>query len=120
VTELRVAGHLDQDTARWLSGWFEHLAPHRRPGERRVLVHGDVSPPNLLVTDSGELGGLLDWGDAMWADPATDFAKLPLTAIPTVLDGYRQEVPDRDDAPYWEARVLWYHLAWALARLRDP
>lgn len=120
VAELLVAGQLDPGTARWLTGWFQHLTPYRPLTRHEVLVHGDVSPPNVLVTDTGDLGALVDWGDATWADPATDFAKLPLTVLPAVLDGYRQEIPDRDSTQCWEARVLWYHLAWALARLRNP
>jgi hygromycin-B 7''-O-kinase len=120
VAELLDVGRIDPGAAEWLTGWFERLAPYRPSVPERVLVHGDLSPQNLLVTESGELGGVVDWGDAAWADPASDFAKLPLAAVPAVLDGYRREVPDGDGAQPWEARVLWYHLAWALARLRDP
>lgn len=64
----------------------------------------------------------MDWGDAQWADAATEFAKIPLIHIPAMLDGYRQEAGEGTSAsPHsWEARALWFHLSWALGRLTDP
>jgi hypothetical protein len=66
------------------------------------------------------LSGIVDWGDAMWADPAVEFAKLPLGAISSMLIGYRESGGDADSSGDMEARVLWYHLLWALSRLEDP
>lgn len=34
--------------------------------------------------------GVIDWGDAAFADPAMDLAKLPLAVVSSVLDGYRR------------------------------
>ncbi|QHY96485.1 Phosphotransferase enzyme family protein [Streptomyces sp. S4.7] len=124
-------GMLDAEAARWLRGWFDRLA-ERIPGALpRVLVHGDIAPQNLLVSPVAGPGrgrlaltGIVDWGDAMWADPAVEFAKTPLRGVPAMLDGYREGGGGDGggrDAPYaWEARVLRHHLGWALARLRDP
>ncbi|GAA2381623.1 hypothetical protein GCM10010170_089460 [Dactylosporangium salmoneum] len=111
VSDLRAEGLLDQDAAEWLAGWFDRLAPRVPIAPLRVAVHGDVAPQNVMVA-GGSLAGLVDWGDAMLADPATEFAKLPLTVVPAVLQGYHG-----DNMP---PRVLWHHLVWALARLRDP
>jgi hygromycin-B 7''-O-kinase len=111
VAELLVDGRLDKDTAGWLSEWFDRLAPLIPIAPLRVLIHGDISPQNLLMSE-GLLTGIVDWGDAMLADPAVDFAKLPLTLVPAALTGY--------DGVNMEPRVLWHHLVWALARLRDP
>jgi aminoglycoside phosphotransferase len=98
---------IDPGTAAWLDGWFDRLASDPAP---RALVHGDVAPQNVLA-DGGALTGLVDWGDAAWADPATDFAKMPLADVTHMLAGYGEAI---------EARVLRYHLGWALGRLAAP
>ncbi|WP_426510767.1 phosphotransferase family protein [Dactylosporangium sp. McL0621] len=111
VSDLRAEGRLDQEGAEWLGGWFDRLAPRVPIAPLPVPVHGDVAPQNIM-TAGGTLTGLVDWGDAMLADPATEFAKLPLTVVPWALRGY--------GGINMEPRVLWHHLVWALARLRDP
>jgi len=111
IAELLAEGRIDEDAARWLSEWFDRLAPRIPIAPLRVLIHGDIAPQNLLVAD-GALSGIIDWGDAMLADPAVDFAKLPLPLVPAALAGYR--------GLNMEPRVLWHHLLWAVARLRDP
>jgi aminoglycoside phosphotransferase (APT) family kinase protein len=40
----------------------------------RVLIHGDIAGPHLLLDDDSNLSGVIDFGDAMLADPALDFA----------------------------------------------
>ncbi|HLU28389.1 MAG TPA: hypothetical protein VKZ65_08110, partial [Glycomyces sp.] len=47
--------------------------------------------------------------------PATEFAKLPLRAVPAALEGYLGECEES-----WAARILWHHLHWALGRLPTP
>ena len=42
----------------------------------RALVHGDISATHLLASPAGALRGVIDWGDAMVADPALDLAGL--------------------------------------------
>lgn len=116
-------GWIDAETSRWLTGWFDRLSPHLPTSPPMVLIHGDIAPQNLLVSPkTAQLNGIVDWGDAEWADPAVDFAKMPLTGIPAMLDGYRQQTGQETSTstPTWEARVLWFHLTWALGRLKDP
>ncbi|MFI7107073.1 phosphotransferase family protein [Nonomuraea sp. NPDC050227] len=114
-------GWIDAETARWLTGWFDRLSPHLPASPPPVLIHGDIAPQNLLISpQTARLNGIVDWGDAEWADPAADFAKVPLTSIPAMLAGYRQETGIATSPPTWEARVLWFHLTWALGRLKDP
>lgn len=136
VDGLLADGMLDAEAARWLRGWFDRLAERIPGAASRVLVHGDIAPQNLLVTPgrgpgapvlSPVLSGIVDWGDAMWADPAVEFAKTPLWGIPAMLDGYREggaarsyDVHGSHDSYAWEARVLRYHLTWALSRLKNP
>ncbi|MGP3971507.1 phosphotransferase family protein [Streptomyces sp. 6N223] len=123
INRLLTDGWIDVEIARWLTGWFDRLSPHLPADPPLVLVHGDIAPQNLLVSQKGaQLTGIVDWGDAQWADPAVDFAKMPLTGIPAMLDGYRLETGEQTatSTPTWEARVLWFHLTWALGRLADP
>lgn len=123
VAELAKQGWLDAEAARWLSGWFDRLAKYRPELPPLVLLHGDVAPQNLLVDSGGrELRALLDWGDAAWADPAMEFAKLPLSDLTDLLAGYREGLDDPGEQGEWEARALWYHLDWGLAGLtaREP
>jgi hygromycin-B 7''-O-kinase len=124
VERLAELGYVDADTARWLIGWFDRLAQWRPADVALVVVHGDAAPTNLIVDGGGSVSGgpsgllaLVDWGDAAWSDPAVDFAKIPLRAVPFALQGYREVVSDPGYEGAWEARVLWYHLSWALHRL---
>jgi aminoglycoside phosphotransferase (APT) family kinase protein len=49
-------------------------AAHDLPrNERRVWLHGDLHPRNILVRH-GRLAAILDWGDLCGGDPATDLA----------------------------------------------
>lgn len=40
----------------------------------RVLIHADVSGDHLLIDEAGRLCGVIDFADALMADPALDFA----------------------------------------------
>jgi aminoglycoside phosphotransferase (APT) family kinase protein len=123
---LLAEGWIDIDASRWLTGWIDRLAAHLPSDDPpQVLLHGDIAPQNLLVSsDTGQavLTGIVDWGDAQWADSAVEFAKAPLGAVPAMLEGYRQETGEAASAGdgAWEARVLRVQLTWALARLADP
>lgn len=113
VATLASAGHLSTDLADWLIGWFDRLETYLPSESSYRLIHGDASLQNLLIDPKSQrLNAILDWGDAAWADPATEFAKLPLRAVPAVLEGYTGGC---DDA--WAARVLWHHLHWAIGGL---
>jgi aminoglycoside phosphotransferase (APT) family kinase protein len=123
VGRLLAEGWVDAEAASWLTGWFDRLSTRLPPDPHRVLVHGDIAPQNLLVSsEAAALTGIVDWGDAQWADPAIEFAKVPLAGVTAMLDGYRQETDEGfpADGQSWEARVLWFHLTWALGRVMDP
>jgi hygromycin-B 7''-O-kinase len=110
--DLLAAGRLDAENADWLAGCFGRLPP---PDTARVLIHGDLAPQNLIADDD-RLTGIVDWGDALLADPATDFAKMPLVDVPAMLTGYREIDPDGPT----EGAILRHHLLWALGRVADP
>ncbi|NBE93198.1 aminoglycoside phosphotransferase family protein [Nonomuraea sp. KC401] len=116
LDRLLADGWIDAEAARWLTGWFDVLSPYVPAEPPMVLVHGDVAPQNLLASEAA-LTGIVDWGDAHWADPAVEFAKMPLSAVSAMLGGYSEE---DGSGGCWEARVLRVHLAWALGRLADP
>ncbi|MDX2971652.1 phosphotransferase family protein, partial [Kribbella solani] len=78
VDDLATQGYLDPDTASWLTTCFTRLADRFDRTGPKVLIHGDVATHNLLVAPDNTLRALIDWGDAAWAPPAMDFAKLPL------------------------------------------
>ena len=40
------------------------------------LVHGDIGPEHVLVSDTGDLVGVLDWEELAVGDPVSDFAWL--------------------------------------------
>lgn len=116
-------GRLDEATADWLDQRFGQLATMRLTNPPRVLIHGDIAPRNLLADSlSGRLTGVIDWGDAAWADPAVDFAKLPLARLLDVLTGYLEDETVTGDLRSWQARAFHHHLHWAIAAIgrRDP
>ncbi|MGE0228511.1 MAG: phosphotransferase family protein [Dehalococcoidia bacterium] len=67
--------HLGPRTATWLDTLCAaFLDAGGSAGAPRVLVHGDVDGRNVLLDGAGALAGVIDYSDAMLADPALDFA----------------------------------------------
>ncbi|GAA1951030.1 phosphotransferase family protein [Kitasatospora viridis] len=115
VDRMARDGYLDRGTADWLTDWFGRLGRRFPTEPEKVLLHGDVAPQNMLVDPAdGTLRGVVDWGDACWAEPGMEFAKLSLFDVVTVLEGYREQSASWTDDGL-EARILWYHLSWGLA-----
>ena len=110
---------LDGETAMWLRAWFDRLAPFVPADPPVVLIHGDIAPRNLMVDlASGEFRAMIDWGDAAFAEPAMDFAKLPLAMLPATLEGYLgQDNWSGNALRSWQARAFRYHLHWAVAAI---
>lgn len=62
----------------WLDATIaSFLAAGAMRGAPRTLVHGDIAAAHLLARD-GALTGVIDFGDALIADPALDFGGLLL------------------------------------------
>lgn len=101
---LVFAGFLDDDrTGRFAPG----------------LIHHDLGPSHVLVSSSGDLAGVIDWGDAEVGDPAADFAWL-LNGMPAAgeraLGAYGGE-PDaafRDRARFYHRLGPWHEVAYGL------
>lgn len=94
------------------------LPPPNRDDE--VLVHGDLHLRHVLVDADGHAAGVIDWGDACWADPALDLS-LAYSAFAghsraALLTAYGQPIPpDRE----LRARTLAVQLCAALADNAD-
>lgn len=65
----RAAGDEPLPEFAYTAAWLVDHAP--TPPERRVVVHGDFRPANVLVVD-GRPGTLLDWEFAHCGDPVED------------------------------------------------
>ncbi|MGW6455256.1 aminoglycoside phosphotransferase family protein [Streptomyces sp. NPDC055078] len=51
-----------------------------RPGECvDVLLHNDLKGEHIFVTARGRIGGVIDWADAAWGDPAEDIAGIAIS-----------------------------------------
>lgn len=66
------------------------------------LLHMDVWHQNILVDDTGQVTGVVDWDRGLWGDPEIEFAVLDYCGIsePAFWEGYGHQ---RDESP--EARV---------------
>jgi len=73
------------------------------------LLHMDVWGQNILIDNSGNLTGLVDWDRALWGDPEIEFAVLDYCGIsqPAFWEGYGQ---DRDRSKAAQIRNLFYLL----------
>jgi aminoglycoside phosphotransferase (APT) family kinase protein len=69
---LPLLGHASRA---WLEDLVDEFVQHGASScAPRVLIHGDVSGDNLLLDEGGALCGVIDFADAVIADPALDFA----------------------------------------------
>ncbi len=91
-----------------LRRWEKKLEDVRLWRFQPTVVHGDLTASHVLVHD-GDVSGILDWGDAMVADPADDLAWLlvaaPPDAVESILEAYllrRTELTD----PFLTDRAL--------------
>jgi aminoglycoside phosphotransferase (APT) family kinase protein len=91
---LAEKGYFTVLEAHWLQAWLEQLAPAvQTPIEPRFL-HGDPQGTNVMVGGAEvRYLAVLDWGSAKWGDPAWDFVNIPFSAVPFMLEGYRELAP---------------------------
>ncbi len=108
--------------------WLELNAP---PRGVIALCHSDLRTGNYMVTDDGELTGILDWEFACWSDPMEDIAWFcarcwrfgawareagGIGGRAAFYRGWEAEsgrLVDRSVIPYWEvmAAVRWAVIA---------
>jgi len=68
------------------------------PGVSR-LAHNDLTDDHILLRDNGALAGVIDFSDAAFGDPATDFAwfwRLGEESVDLVLSHYALAGEDKD------------------------
>ena len=105
----RGRGWLERRFASFIEGGGSLDAP-------RVLAHADLGCAHVLAGPDGRLAGIIDWGDALIADPAYDLAALlaecPRGFAERVVDAYEGPAsrdPDmrRRAAFYVDALPIW-------------
>ena len=94
--------YLGESAKRWLTAQAEAFeAGGAARSAPRALIHGDISGDHLLLDGNSGLGGVIDFGDAMIADPALDLAGLlndmAEPFLDQVLEHYSEEMDE--DAP---------------------
>jgi aminoglycoside phosphotransferase (APT) family kinase protein len=106
----RLASGRVPGAARLAAVWDRALAASAWAGPK-LWLHGDLHPANLLLSTSGALAAVIDFGDVTSGDPATDLATAWLTFGQRGRRVFRAEVEARravDDATWDRAR------GWAL------
>jgi aminoglycoside phosphotransferase (APT) family kinase protein len=115
VTQAVACGVPDASPAAWrarhatmlteLRTFFPRMTPAKRARTERlfasylenplhgqftpVLLHRDLGGDHLLLDPAtGDLAGVIDWGDLSIGDPAQDFCGLPASWLPTLLAHY--------------------------------
>jgi len=90
IATLVATGRLDAGAAR------DIRAACGEAGDARdtafTFTHGDMHRMNVMCDERGKLLAIIDWGDAGWNDPMSDFAGMPLDAIPSAVAGYEAEI----------------------------
>ena len=79
---------LERRFARFIEGGGSLDAP-------RVLAHADLGCGHILAGPDGRLAAVIDWGDALIADPAYDLAAL----LATCPRGFAERVIDAYEGP---------------------
>jgi hypothetical protein len=78
-------------------------------GFEPALLHADLGPEHLLVR-SGELSGVIDWGDARLGDPALDYAWL----LNGPFAGWHVDPDLRRRARFYHRLGPWYEAHYGL------
>ncbi|WP_307040956.1 aminoglycoside phosphotransferase family protein [Agromyces ramosus] len=110
TVRARLTGGRVPDAERLVAVWDRALAASVWSGPK-LWLHADLHPTNLLLTPTGSLAAVVDFGDVTAGDPATDLATAWLTFDPAARRVFRAEVERRratDEATWHRAR------GWAL------
>ena len=97
--------HLGPAGRAWLQAQADHFeVTGGTSNAPRVLTHGDLSGDHLLLDGDSNLGGVIDFGDAMIADPALDFAGILNEFSWTFLERVLHHYGDADPGALGRAR----------------
>ena len=105
---VAVGYYSDEECSQLLDLLDKHLSLFDREVPASLL-HMDVWGQNILIDNSGNLTGLVDWDRALWGDPEIEFAVLDYCGIsqPAFWEGYGQQ---RDHSNAAQIRTLFYLL----------
>ena len=109
TTLLRVIGYYSDEECSQLRDLLDKHLPLFDRKVSASLLHMDVWGQNILIDNSGDLTGLVDWDRALWGDPEIEFAVLDYCGVshPAFWEGYGQE---RDYSKAAQVRNLFYLL----------
>jgi aminoglycoside phosphotransferase (APT) family kinase protein len=94
---------------RYEAWWRNYLTDDASLAFEPCLVHGDLASEHVLIeAEPWRLRGIIDFGDAMWADPALDLAGLPDPLARAVVARMRTVVPDQ---AFWTRRAMYRRIA---------
>jgi aminoglycoside phosphotransferase (APT) family kinase protein len=82
---------------------------------RTTLVHGDLHVRHVLVSETGRLAGVIDWGDLCRADPAVDLPLVWSLLSAPARGAFFAAYGPVDEASLLRARVLAVFLCAVLA-----
>ncbi|MFC2079393.1 phosphotransferase family protein [Candidatus Bipolaricaulota bacterium] len=120
LAELAATGEVNAGLTNTISKLIDELHAAVLEEADTCFLHSDVHAMNIMCTRGDDLLALIDWGDAGWGDPTFDLRQIPLLAIPSVLEGYREIAPDLLGATLRE-RMIWDKLGDAMEQsLEDP
>ena len=91
------SGFKQEDVDRVLECYYE-FSPSFERVEKPALVHSDLWHANVLVNDSAQVLGVIDWDTALWGDPGLDFYTVNMRSLNRVAfkASYRQPELWRD------------------------
>ena len=110
LEKLTSAGRINTNLAHEITDLVDDLYTAVLEEAKICFLHSDVHAMNIMCTPDDELLALIDWGDAGWGDPTFDFRQIPFSAIPYVLEGYRELAPDLLGETFIQ-RFVWDKLA---------
>ena len=114
-----------QFMARLLDQHITHFT-HFDDAESPRLLHMDVWSQNILVDETGNVTGLVDFDRALWGDPEIEFAVLDYCGIsePAFWQGYGSERDQSNSARIRQRFYLLYeiqkYMPIAVWRRQDP
>jgi aminoglycoside phosphotransferase (APT) family kinase protein len=109
LNDVVACGTYAPDEADWMRQLLDrHLSHFEHPVIPRLL-HMDVWSQNILIDETGEVTGLVDFDRALWGDVEIEFAVLDYCGIsePAFWEGYGQA---RDVSPSAMVRQQFYLL----------
>jgi macrolide phosphotransferase len=94
------------------SRWQAWLEDERSWPSHSVLVHGDLHPAHVLLDGAHRVIGVLDWTEAHFGDPATDFALFFATLGERTLDALLEHY-ERAGGQRWPAMAKHVASMWS-------